>query len=291
LSHEKPTEEIRELAALFSLGVLTQHEAASFEAHIREGCPVCEAEYRKFRHITAEIGFAAKEADAPEYIRELILARIEREPFEKSVSGEEETATETETAPVSKPILTPPPAKRPGVFPWVLAVLFAAAAGFVFYLYYSGQQDKERLNAEVASAQAEIKNLKTFLSRKEDGPEELEQIMSAVSKPETRIFHMAGLEPAPTASGAILWDVQQNRCLVFGYIPPPANGKSYQLWYLTSSNKNIPSGLLKPDPAGRVYDWFSIPEDISGLTMAITLEPDSGSKTPTLPYYAIGRND
>jgi hypothetical protein len=53
LSHEKPTEEIRELAALFSLGALSQHEARSFEAHIQEGCQVCEKEYNKFKHITA----------------------------------------------------------------------------------------------------------------------------------------------------------------------------------------------------------------------------------------------
>ncbi|MBN2242736.1 MAG: anti-sigma factor [Acidobacteria bacterium] len=288
--HEKPTEEIRESAALFSLGVLTQHEAVSFESHLREGCPVCETEYRKFRHITAEIGFAACEADAPDYIRELILARIEREP---SAAGPEdkETPARIQAAPVSKPILTPPPAKGAGVFPWVLAVLFAAAAGFIFYLYHSGQKDKEGLASEMAAAQTEIKNLETLLDKKENGPVELEEIVSVVSRPETRIFHMAGLDPAPTASGAIVWDVQQNRCLVFGYIPPVSGKKAYQLWFLTSSNKNIPSGLLEPDPAGRVYDWFPIPEDISSLTMAITLEPEGGSKTPTLPYYAIGRND
>ena len=102
---------------------------------------------------------------------------------------------------------------------------------------------------------------------------------------------MAGLGPVPSASGAMLWDVQQNKCLIFGYIPPAPRGKNYQLWFLTSTDKKIPSNTVKTDSTGRIYDWFPIPEDISGLTMVITLEPEGGSKIPTLPYYAIGRND
>ncbi|MBN2321590.1 MAG: anti-sigma factor [Acidobacteria bacterium] len=294
MSHEKPTEEIRELAALFSLGALTQHEAGSFEAHIRNGCPVCEAEYYKFKHITAEIGLAVNEADAPDYIRELILARIEREPPEEAPAADsekEESAAETPPAPFSQPILTQPPGRRQSIFPWILAVIFAIAAGIVFYFYHLEQADTERLNTEIAAAQSQIKSLETSLNSQKEGPEELDQIISVVSKPETRIFHMAGLAPAPTASGAMLWDVQQNQCLIFGFIPSAPEGKTYQLWFLTPSNEKIPSGLLKPDSAGRLYGEFPIPEEISSLTMVITLEPEGGSKIPTLPYYAIGRND
>jgi hypothetical protein len=284
---------MRELAALFSLGVLTQHEAGSYEAHIRKGCPVCEAEYRKFKHITAEIGLAANEAVAPDYIRELILARIEREPPKTATAAEpekEEAAAEKDQEPAPRPILSQPPGNKPGILPWVLVIVFAAAAGLLFYAYYSGQAANEELKAGIAAAQSEIKSLEASLDIQKGQPGELENIISVVSKPETRIFHMAGLAPAPAASGAILWDVQQNKCLVFGYIPPASSGKAYQLWYLTPTAK-IPSGMLQPDSTGRIYGWFPIPEDISSLTMVITLEPKGGSKTPTLPYYAIGRND
>ncbi len=293
MSHDKPTEEIREIAALFSLGALTQHEASSFEAHIRKGCPVCEAEYYKFKHITAEIGLAVNEADAPDYIRELILARIERETPEESPaaeSEEEETAAGTPPEVASRPILTQPPGRQRSIFPWILAVLFAIAAGAVFYFYHLEQVESDRLNTEIAEAQSQIKSLETSLNSQKDGPEELEQIISVVSKPETRIFHMAGLT-GNIASGAILWDVQKNECLIFGYIPPAPEGKTYQLWFLTPSSEKIPSGLLKPDSAGRLYGEFPIPEEISSLTMVITLEPEGGSKIPTLPYYAIGRHD
>jgi hypothetical protein len=293
LSHEKPTEEIRELAALFSLGALTQHEASSFEAHVREGCPVCEAEYYRFKHITAEIGLAANEAAAPDYIRELILARIERESLKEKPKVEpekEESAVRIPPSPAPRPILTQPVAKRSGVFPWMLAAILAIAAGLSFYFYHSEQAANDQLKVEMATARSDIKDLEILLDIQKGRRGELEQIISTVSKPETRILHLAGYERAPSTSGAILWDAPQNKCLIFGYMPPPPQGKTYQLWYITPTAK-IPSGFPKPDPAGRIFDWFPIPEDITSLTMVISLEPEGGAQIPSLPYIAIGRKD
>jgi len=50
---------------------------------MREGCSVCETEFRRFARTIAEMGFASEEVQAPDYIRDLLLARIEREnqPF------------------------------------------------------------------------------------------------------------------------------------------------------------------------------------------------------------------
>jgi len=304
LTHEKPTEEIRELAALYALGALTQHEADSFEAHMREGCPVCEAECLKYKHIAAEIGLGAGEAPAPGYIRELILARIARETPEQDTPEPPVAAPElpvaapepsapaprAEPAPSPKPVLGHIPARRPSIVPWVLAALFAVIAGLVFFAYRSEQSDNKQLRGEIASVRTDLSDLEKLYEIQKGRRGELEQIIATVSKPETRILHLAGLAPAPASSGAILWDVLENKCLVFGFMPPAPQGKAYQLWFLTPSAK-IPSGTLKPDPSGRIYEWFPIPGDVSSLTMVLTLEPESGSQVPTLPYYAIGRND
>ena len=157
------------------------------------GCPVCMAEYYKFKHITAEIGLAANEAAAPDYIRELILARIERESPEEAAAVEsEKVETDAETPPASgsQPILSQPPDKRPGIFPWILVILFAIAAVTGFYLYYSEQVANSALKAEMNESGSKINDLETLLNDRKDWPEELDQIFSAVSKPETRIFHM-----------------------------------------------------------------------------------------------------
>ena len=79
MKHGRATEELKEMAALYALGTLTQHEARSFEMHVKEGCPICESECRKFEQTVAKIGIAAEEVPVPDYIRDLLSARIERE--------------------------------------------------------------------------------------------------------------------------------------------------------------------------------------------------------------------
>ena len=82
MKHERATEEIRELAALYALGSLTQHEAHSFEIHLQEGCAVCEAEIHRLARTLAEMGFAAEEVPAPEYLRDLLLlaSSVKKDP-------------------------------------------------------------------------------------------------------------------------------------------------------------------------------------------------------------------
>jgi anti-sigma-K factor RskA len=314
LIHEKPTEEIRELAALFSLGTLPENEVQRFETHIREGCSVCEAEFRKFKHIVAEIGLAVNEVAAPEYIREIILTRIERKiPSEAVEKPKTESAEQVKPAaeepkiepteqvkpkksakreppPTLRPILTQTSMGRPSFFPWILAAILAVITTLTFLAYRSQQSANIQLKDEIASVRSDLEDFQILLDIQKGRQGESDQIISTVSKPETRILHLSGLSPAPSSSGAILLDVQSKKCLVFGYMPLPTQGKTYQLWYMTPSTK-IPSGTFKPGPSGRIYEQFPIPEDITSMTPVITLEPEGGSMIPTSAYYAIGRNN
>jgi anti-sigma-K factor RskA len=176
------------------------------------------------------------------------------------------------------------------IFPWILVAVLAVAAALTFYAYHTEQAANDRLESEIDTVRSEKQNLEISLEEQESRQGDLGQIISTVSKPETRILHLAGYDDAPTASGAILWDVQENKCLIFGYMPPVPSGKTYQLWYYTSRER-IPSGMFKPDPDGRILRWFPVPESITSMTMIITLEPEGGSKSPSSPYYAIGRKD
>jgi len=65
------------VAALYALGALTQQQAQSFRLHVDEGCPVCQAELLKFERAVAGMGLAAHEAQAPDYILDLVMARAD----------------------------------------------------------------------------------------------------------------------------------------------------------------------------------------------------------------------
>lgn len=80
------TEEAHELAALYALGALTQHEARTIETMLAERNNVLADEITSFESVAAELAFAADESVPSPAVRKTLLARIsDTEP----VRGEE----------------------------------------------------------------------------------------------------------------------------------------------------------------------------------------------------------
>ena len=65
-------------------------------------------------------------------------------------------------------------------------------------------------------------------------------------------------------------------------LPPPRSGATYQLWVFTIEGP-VSAGTFAPDPSGRasfaIDNPPGVPRPITG--MAVTIEPASGSRTPT----------
>ncbi len=291
MKHERSTEEIREIAALYALGCLTQHEARSFEIHTREGCSVCTAELGRFARAVADMGLAVEEKPAPEYIVDLLAARIEREKldFEKKPAPAREPAKKQPESKPPSPLLSQPRQGNGSIFAWVLAAILALIALLVFFAWKSSERATRDLKSQVSSAQNDAENLRILLDVQKDRIGELDQILSISGRPAARVVRLAGQETDSSGWGAILLDARKNQCVVFGYFPPRPEGRVYQLWFITSMSR-IPVGVLKTDPTGRTFSSLSLPQDMTNVSAAaVTLEADNGSQIPTLPYYAIGR--
>jgi anti-sigma-K factor RskA len=297
LKHERATEEIRELAALYALGSLTQHEAHSFEIHMREGCSVCEAEFHRFEHIIAGMGFAVDEAAAPDYVRDLLLARIEREnrpaiaaaAAQVKIPESKAKQIKPETLPSPPIVFSQPPQKQTSVLAWALTALFAIAALFMYFTLKSGQDANIQVQADYSAAKSDLDNLKALLDVQKARIGELDQIRFIADKPGTQVLRLSGEAPAPAAAGVILWDGAEGKFLAFGVLPPEPEGKVYQLWFLSPTAK-IRAGSFKLKMNNQFFVSDLIPRDAANATVAgITLEPDNGSQFPTLPYYAVAR--
>jgi anti-sigma-K factor RskA len=290
LKHERATEELRELAALYALGSLTQHEAQSFETHISEGCSICEAEFRRFEHIVAAMGFAVDEAAAPDYVRDLLLARIEREnpPIVQTV----ESKPPQHKRPIPPPptlMLSQPFQRKTNPFAWALTILLAIVTIAMFVFWNSGKNTIKDLQATIASNREDLKDKDDFLEVQRAILSEREQIYSIAGKPGARILQLSGQPSAPSASGAVLWDGAEGKFLAFGVLPSAPQGKIFQFWFLSSALK-IPAGLIKQEPVnGRFFISGTIPREAATATLAgISLEPDNGSQIPTV-FYAVAR--
>lgn len=90
MKHEHPTDETRELAAIYALGALDREEARDFEAHLREGCPLCEAELLAFQGVVGLLGYSAPEARPRPEVRDRLLAWVGAEATASRRQGQPE---------------------------------------------------------------------------------------------------------------------------------------------------------------------------------------------------------
>ena len=70
--------EMTDVAGLYALGALSQNEARSFEAHLAEGCDICQPELESFEQTVRAVAFSAGEAEPPARVRAELLATVSK---------------------------------------------------------------------------------------------------------------------------------------------------------------------------------------------------------------------
>lgn len=298
MKHDRVTEDIRELAVLYALGSLTQHEARSFEMHLKEGCTACEAELRRFERTVAGIGFATDEINPPEHFRDQLMARIEKEPqsSEVAVAPAKEEKMEPPKQERSQTRSTPPAMfrtqeKESTGFLWlyVAAFVILVVLGGTLYAWYSAREANAELQANLDEVNADFDNLNILLDTQREKTAQLEQILCIVEKPETRVAGLEAQSEDRSSLGTIFCNPVQNQCLMLGSLPPAPSGKVYQVWFVTAAAR-VSAGTVPVDPMGRIFAEIPIPESaVNAASVLITTEPETGSQAPTWPYFAAGR--
>ena len=120
-----------------------------------------------------------------------------------------------------------------------------------------------------------------------------EQI-SLMTAPDIQTLHLEGQPAAPEANARWVWSASAAAALFTATglpEPPPAQG--YQLWFI-SDDAPVSGGMLTVDDSGRMATWVAplLGDDGSGIprtAMAVTLEPEVGSESPTGEVYLLGR--
>jgi DNA-directed RNA polymerase specialized sigma24 family protein len=241
------------------------------------------------------VGMIPAGSELPEYLRDLLSARLEREPQvpaqppgKAEAVGKETVHPTAASTPSHATILTPPPQERSRL-PWLIITGLAIAAALAFLAWRQADGALQRVSEQLSTAQADVTNLRTLIEVQRERNQELDQINAAMGNRATKIIHLQGQPDAPSASVVVLWDTQKNRWLISGYIPPAPSEKVYQLWFLLPK-ETVSACLIKTDPLGHIFQSIDIAQDISRLSGAsITLEPEGGSSQPTPPIFAAGR--
>ena len=81
------TDETRERAALYALGLLDGEEKRAFERDLQGGSPACRAELERFRQVVGDLGFLVRPVAPRAGLRAELLARVYAEAGEPAPSA------------------------------------------------------------------------------------------------------------------------------------------------------------------------------------------------------------
>jgi len=259
--------EYLELCAGYAVGSLEEDERPELEAHLAEGCPICEGELERLSRAAWLLAASARPVKAPAELRSRVLAAVRQEK-----SSGPAARTEPRVSPGPAPIPLPQP--RPGIpmtWVWAAAAALIAVVGVLQWQSASYLQDQlTATRSEVAQLRQEVENEKTWAA------------LSAA--PKAKVIQLA---PTPSAAAAITaratYDPDSHRALLtFSNFSAPT-GKDYELWAIGKSGP-ASLGLVKADSAGRAVLRLSNLSAADSLSaFAVSLENTGGAPTKTAP--------
>lgn len=143
-----------------------------------------------------------------------------------------------------------------------------------------------RTNGELA---AQLGDQRRLLAGLRDTIDAQAQVLRVVGGPRTL---SAALEPqgGVTARGRVLVDAASGEAAIFvSGLAPPAAGKTYELWSIRGDRPPEPAGLFGVGDTAAVAARVARIDRAHEVTaFAVSIEPVSGSKTPTGPIVLAG---
>jgi len=284
MKHNAVTDETREQAALYALGALSQIEARAFEVHIREGCSTCESDLHGFDGVVGALGLQAAEKSPPPYLRDLLVARIQKE----GLPGVQEAGGSVAGA--ARPGIVRPPrsAGLKGILPWAIAAALAVVALASLYAWRRADERTRLQAGEMSGLFAQYHRLESRLDDLDKKNSEQGAMLRVMGSPGAKMIPLTP-QGSVNAGGELVCDTLGGQWVVSATLPAAPPGKVYQLWFVTPTAPRS-AGLLETDAAGHGFKILTLPADVGPVNAAaVTLEPAGGSEKPTLPIYVVGK--
>jgi len=256
-----PHQQFAEDLALYALNSLPGDERAALVKHL-EGCAECRRELEQLRGDMALLALSTAGPAPPRRARERLM---------KAVAGE--------------PKLQPAPRRAWwGIAGWNMAGwVTAAALALVAFGFWQQNENAKQLVSSM---------LRTSLEQQKRLQQAREVVDTLTATDAMRVTLVAAKTPPQPQGKAIYLRDRSRLIFLASNMPQLPPQKAYELWLIPTSGAPIPAGVFKPDAHGSAAVINPpLPPGIEAKAFAITVEPESGSATPTMPILMVGAGE
>ncbi|HYL92087.1 MAG TPA: anti-sigma factor [Alphaproteobacteria bacterium] len=246
-----------EALSLYAMGALdNQQERAELEAHLGS-CGECRRELESLRGDLALLALSTTGPAPPPRSRQRLMDAIAREPHMPKRSPQ-----------IAVGVLRP----RWLTFAPVAAAIVLAVVGLLLL------QDVIRLKRQVTRAQNQLQTEREQSQR-------AQAIMEILTAPKAQRWTLVATQTPPQPHVRTIYMREKAHVLLIASnLGPLPQKKVYQLWLLPADGSApMPAGTFMPDANGSALMDHVMSAGIDAKAFAITMEPEGGSQTPTMP--------
>ena len=241
-------DELRQDYELYAMGALDDPERSEIREHLQRGCDVCTAGVREAAGLVYAFGSSAAEVEPPRRLRAKVVGMI-----------------------------APPERSADSRWHWRSAWLAAAMCALVAIAVFVGID--RRNSTEVASLHRRLERLTAQMTS-------YREALDILNAPETREVNFGGTKPEPPRGRVF---VNPNGVLLIAnHLPPPPEGKVFEMWVVPKKGAPAPAGLFSSTPDGRAVHYR--PGAVSmadAAAIAVTVEAAGGAPAPTSQPFIV----
>ncbi|HEX5705446.1 MAG TPA: anti-sigma factor [Pyrinomonadaceae bacterium] len=268
-------QEYEELLTVYALDALDAPDRRQLEEHL-EACSECRAELAEMRDAAGLLAHATTGAEPRAQVRERILNQVRSEGRSRQ-SSNEPSASVVEFRP------------RVPSSPWPNLLRLAAVIAFVALLIGVGvlwRRDTQS-RQEVARLAQQLNQQNSDLSREREALARQREALEFLRSPGMKTMDLAGTPTAQAARATFIYDQKTGRgMLLTEGLPMAPAGMAYEVWFIPKGQSPMPGKTFTVDAAGKAMMMDQMPaEAMENAVVAITLEPEKGSASPTGPIY------
>ncbi len=269
--------------AMFALLLLSEEDATIVREHL-QGCAQCREELKQVREDLAMYALSVEPVAVPDGSRDRFLASLSREaassppamaPAPLSTYGGRAVAVDRSHSEAAQ--------GRSGalrVMGWLGWAGAAAAVAVALGL----KHDRDALRAELATQNEQTARIEATEAK-------ARHILATLTDPAAVRVNLAVPKAAATPTAKATYEQKSGTLLLLASnLAPLRPQKVYELWLIpTDGSKPVAAGTFSPDAHGNGSLLVpSLPGAVAAKAFGITVEPEGGSPTPTMPILLVG---